>query len=134
MEVIKSSAKGKSPGSDGFTTEFYLESWPYLRNHMMAVYQEILQNGHLTMTQKRRVITLIPKPQKDLDLLKNWQPITLLNPDYKFLAKVLANSLKQHLENLITPDRTGFVPGRYIGCNFQRIQNFLYLCKEEKIE
>lgn len=69
-EVIKSSPKEKSPGSDGSMTEFYLEFWQYLKEHLLGAYIESLKNKELTMTQRQGVITLIPKPRKDLDLLK----------------------------------------------------------------
>jgi len=132
-QIIKESPKNKSPGTDGFTNEFYQAFWPHLKNHLMEAYRSVLERGELSITQKRGVITLIPKPQKDLDLLKNWRPITLLNQDYKYLAKALANRCKAFLPTLISTDQTGFVPGRYIGCNIQRIQNLIQKCKDESI-
>lgn len=64
--VIKDLPRNKSPGSDGFTTEFYCEFWPPIKTHLMEAYKETLEEGSLTTTQKQGVITLIPKPQKDL--------------------------------------------------------------------
>jgi len=48
-------------------------------------------------------------------LITNWRPNSLLNIDYKIAAKVLANRLKQVLNNVISKDQTGFLKGRYIG-------------------
>jgi hypothetical protein len=76
---------------------------------------------------------LIPKPQKDLEMLKNWRPITLLNQDYKYLTKLLANRLEKKLGEIISTDQSGFVKGRYIGCNIQRIQNTIEMCKMENL-
>ena len=50
----------------------------------------------------------------DRDLLKNWRPITLLNCDYKIVAKCFAERIKPHLSNLIMPDQKGYIKGRYI--------------------
>jgi len=132
-EIIKESPKNKSPGMDGFTNEFYQAFWPQVKKYMLEAFNASLEKGELSITQKRGVITLIPKPQKDLDLLKNWRPITLLNHDYKYLAKVIANRCKALLPKIINSDQTGFVPGRYIGCNIQRIQSLIERCEEESI-
>ena len=52
-----------------------------------------LKNNLLTQEQKIGIINLIPKKDKDLRYLKNWRPVSLLNTDYKIIAKVLANRL-----------------------------------------
>ena len=70
-EIIQNSPRNKSPGIDCFTTEFYAEFWPQLKEHMLAAYKEALERGYLTTTQRRGIISLIPKPQKDMDMLKN---------------------------------------------------------------
>jgi hypothetical protein len=119
--VIKSSPLNKSPGNDRFTTEFYKEYWPLIKNHLLTALNKELLRGELCTSQKRGVITLIPKPQKNLEELKNWRPITLLNQDYKYLTKILANRLEKTLPEFTSSDQSGFVKNRYIGCNIQRI-------------
>lgn len=42
---------------------------------------------------KLGIINLRQKKDKDLGHLKKWRLITLLNTDYKFLARVLANKI-----------------------------------------
>ncbi len=39
----------------------------------------------LPLTLSQGLITLIPKPDKDLLMIENWQPITLTNNDAKLL-------------------------------------------------
>ena len=46
--------------------------------------------GELSNSQRRRIITLIPKDESDLVDLQNWRPVTLLNTDYKIASKALA--------------------------------------------
>jgi hypothetical protein len=132
-KVIEESPLNKSPGTDGLTTEFYREFWPLIKNYLINSLNEGLKKGKLNISQRRGIISLIPKPQKDLDLLKNWRPITLLNQDYKYLTKILANRLEKTLPEIISTDQSGFVKGRYIGCNIQRIQNMIELCKNNQI-
>ena len=68
--------------------------------------------GLLSVSQKRDVISLIPKDGKDDELLKNWRPISLLSVDYKIAAKVIANRMKKVLSSVISNDQTGFLPNR----------------------
>ena len=82
-KIIADSPHDKSPGSDGLTTEFYQAFWPVLKKHLLSAYNEYLEEGKLGISQKRGIISLIPKANKDPEYLKNWCPITLLNPGYK---------------------------------------------------
>jgi len=72
-------------------------------------------NGQLSISQRRGVITLIPKEECSLLDLSNWRPITLLNVDYMILAKVIAERIESSLPKLINSDQTGFIKGRHIG-------------------
>ena len=70
----------------------------------------------MSQTQKRGIITLIHKGKNvSRANLANWRPITLLNTDYKILAKVLAKRLNTVLTKLIANDQCGFIKGRNIG-------------------
>ena len=40
------------------------------------------------------------KKGKDLTDIKSWRPLSLLNSDYKILAKVIANRLKDILPEI----------------------------------
>ena len=79
------------------------------------------ENGQLSISQSRGIITLIPKEESSLLELKNWRPITLLNVDYKIASKAIAKRIEPILPSLIHPDQTGFVKGRYIGENIRLI-------------
>ena len=45
---------------------------------------------------------------------RNYRPITLLQSDYKILAKVLTNRLSKVIGNIISENQLGFVPRRLI--------------------
>jgi hypothetical protein len=133
-KAIKESPQNKSPGTDGLTNEFYKEYWPLIKDHLLKSLNTSLERGSLNISQKRGIISLIPKPQKDLEQLKNWRPITLLNQDYKYLTKILATRLEKSLPDIISNDQSGFVKCRYIGCNIQRLQNMIQMCKDTQIK
>ena len=87
----------------------------------------------MSLSQRRGVITLIPKEDSDLSTLANWRPITLLNLDYKIASKIIARRLEKVLALLINPDQTGFIKGRYIGQNIRLINDILEQTKLQNI-
>ena len=111
----------KSPGSDGITTEFYKIFWQDIKTYFVNSINYSFEHHSLTDLQKQGLITLLPKPDKDLTLLSNWRPISLLNVDYKIATKSIANRIKQVLCRIISPSQTGFIKGRYIGENIRLI-------------
>ena len=58
---------------------------------------------------------IIPKKDKNLEFLKNWRPMTLVNTDYKIATKAIAVRIKKVLTKIIPPFQAGFIEGRYIG-------------------
>ena len=106
--------KNKTPGSDGLTAEFYLCFWNDVVGPSIDCYNDAYQKGEMSISQRRGVISLIPKKNKDNLLLKNWRPISLLNTDYKIATKCIANRLEKVLPTLINnkpdckPDCTKF--------------------------
>ena len=107
----------KSPGMDGLTAEFYRQFWPVLRDDLMAVFQTIYDNGYMSLSQRTGIIRLLYKKGDRKDV-GNWRPISLLNVDYKIVAKVLANRLKTVLGSIIHPDQTCTILGRSIHDNW----------------
>lgn len=123
--ALKQMKKGKSPGIDGLTTEFYKTFWHEIKNLLFNAYLDCINNGQLSPTMKTGLITLLPKPDKDLLQLDNWRPITLLCNDYKLLALVYANRIKNVLNKLIDEFQSAFIKGRHIHNNIRLIIDML---------
>ena len=79
---------------------------------MICSFNFAYDNVSLSISQRRGIITLIPKPNKDTTLLDNLRPISLLNTDYKILTKVIAKRLEKVLPKVVNPDQTGYVKNR----------------------
>ena len=63
----------------------------------------------------------------------NWRPLTLLNADYKIIAKILAETVKTVVPNLIHSDQKGFVKGRNISEANRLIQDIIdYIDQEDE--
>lgn len=114
-QAVKEMKWNKSPGNDGFSTEFYFTFWPILGKTIVEAFNESFETKMLSNSQRQGVITLIEKEGKDPLYMKNYRPITLLNVDYKILSKVLATRVKEVLEDIIHYDQVGYVKDRNIG-------------------
>ena len=92
---------------------------------LLASFNYAFQHGTLSISQRRGIISLIQKKNKDKTILENLRPISLLNVDYKILTKVIAKRIKKVLPTLINPDQTGYVKGRYVGENVRLIYDLI---------
>ena len=100
-----------------FMLPFFNDIVDLLLNSCDYSYQE----GSLSLSQRSGLITLLPKKDKDPMYVKNYRPISLLNVDYKLLAKLMSNRLKCCLSSLIDLNQQGFMPGRNISSNIRTI-------------
>ena len=115
LKVLKTMQCDKSPGMDGLPVEFYTTFWPDISELLLKSYEYSYNRGSLSTTQRLGLISLIPKPDRDLLLIKNFRPITLLNVDVKIAAKVIASRIKGNIGKLVHTDQSGFIKGRQIG-------------------
>ena len=118
---LKSFSKGKSPGTDDFTAEFYLSFWELLRQELVDIFNYAFEKVEIKISEKRDFITLIPKKDKNRTLLDDWRPISLLDTDYKVATKSIATRIAKVLPSLIHEDQTGYIKGFFIGQNIRLI-------------
>ena len=76
--ALKSLPNNKAPGSDGFTTEFYKFFWADIKQLVFDSFAYSFHSELLSSDQKRALLTLLPKPGKDLRYLKNWRPFIII--------------------------------------------------------
>ena len=125
LHALKNMANNKSPGSDGFTVEFFKFFWKDIGELLVRAINCGFETGELSSTQKEGIITCIPKGGKPKQFLKNWRPISLLNVSYKIASASISNRLKKILPQLINNDQTGFLSGRYIGENIRTLYDLI---------
>ena len=131
-KILESFEDNKSPGEDGFTAEFYKHFFDLIGFDLTQSLNQAFEEGELSISQQRGVITLIPKEDSDLLDIQNWRPITLLNIDYKIASKALAKRIESVLPKLVHSDQTGFMKGRYIGENTRLINDVMEYTMSEK--
>jgi hypothetical protein len=120
--ALKSAPTNKRPGKDGLPYEFYQTFWDLLRDPLEAAAQAVFQDTTsavpLPATMREGVITLLFKGgDKDRRDPAMYRPITLLNTDYKLVAKVVAQRMAGPLDSVVDVTQTAFLPGRNIGDN-----------------
>ena len=132
-EAIKTLKNDKSPGNDGFTTNFYKFFWPDIKLLLYDSFKYSFETKMLSDNQRRGILNLIPKPNKDLRYLKNWRPISILNTDYKILTKILSSRLQSVLPLLISNDQVGYIKDRNITENVRIIEDIMSYTAIKKI-
>ncbi|KAF7844126.1 reverse transcriptase [Senna tora] len=121
-------------GPDGMTAMFYQHCWEIVQHKVMNMVGFFLSGGHLLRTMNHTHITLIPKvedPQEFID----YRPISLYNPTYKIISKVLTNRLQGILPDLISPFQNAFVKCRLIQDNIliaSEVLHYIWGCKKVK--
>jgi hypothetical protein len=132
--ALKDLKNGKTPGTDGLPPDFYKFFWKDLNDLVFDSLNYVWEKGEMSIDQRRGVINLIPKKDKDVRYLKNWRPISLMNTDYKILTKTMAVRLKKVLPSVIHPDQVAYLKGRYIGQNIRTIIDIMEYTKEKDID
>ena len=131
LETLKKLKNNKSPGTDGFTAEFFKFFWADIGTLVLNSFKYSLKSGQLSPTQTQGIISNLPKGNKPREYLKkNWRPISLLNITYKLLSSVLANRVKPILSKIIHENQKGFLAGRYTGENSRLLYDIIHYCNE----
>ena len=123
----------KTPGEDGFTVEFYKIFFDLIGQDLVASFNAAYEVNELSISQRRGIVTLIPREDGSLLELQNWRPITLLDVDCKIATKAIAKRIEPYLPTLIHSDQTGFIKGRYIGENIRLIEDVMEYTKVHNI-
>lgn len=93
--AIKGSCSHKSPGLDGLPKEFFLKTWQIIGPQFTSVINDALQGNSLKEFHDG-IVVLVKKKGND-NSVKGFRPISLLNFDYKVLARIL----KQRIHGLL---------------------------------
>ena len=75
---------------------------------------EAREKKKLSTSQRIAAISVTEKKERDKWFIKNWRPISLLNVNYKVIAKALATRFKKTLPELISFQQTVYVKNRFI--------------------
>jgi exonuclease III len=118
-EALKACATSKRPGLDGLPYELYSALWDDLGPCLLAAWHECMASAdpHLPASMLEGCVVLLYKGTGDRSDLSNYRPITLLNSDYKLIAKAYARRFGGPAASVVDDTQTAFIPGRWIGDN-----------------
>jgi hypothetical protein len=112
-QIIKNLPSNKSPGPDGFNTDFVKKCWPVIASDFYEVCDKFYEGSICLESINGSYVTLIPKISSPTSV-GDYRPISLLNTSMKILTKILANRLQLVITSLIHQNQYGFIQGRTI--------------------
>lgn len=121
----------KSPGVDGIGSEFYKVFKEKVSVILNEIFEEVFKKERVSPRMGLGLMKIIYKKKGDKTELKNFRPITMLNTDFKILAKVLANRLKNVMPNIIETNQAYGVKARDIADVTSSIRDIVGYIKEK---
>jgi hypothetical protein len=121
----------KAPGPDGFPAHFFQRHWNVCGTEVTAVVLRILKGEDDPTVINNTFIVLIPKVASP-DELGQFRLISLCNVLYKIASKVVSNTLKVVLPDIISEEQSAFVPGRLITNNIISAFECLHFMKRKR--
>ena len=94
----------KAPGHDGISLRFYKMAWEVMKLDLLQIINCMYSDGIILARQLQGLIVCIPKhthPTK----VNEYRPLTLMNTDYKIIARITAERLKPVLSTVLHPNQ-----------------------------
>ena len=129
--VVKQMPPDKSPGPDGFNGLFLKKCWPIIKEDFYRLADDFHSGGLQLQNINGSFITLVPKCQSPVDV-NDFRPISLTNVCLKFLTKLVANRLQDHILRCIHKNQYGFLKSRSIQDCVAWAFEYLHLCHVSK--
>jgi len=95
-ELWKAISQGKphkAPGPDGIGLEFYRSEWDVIKTELVKIMNCMFLNDPIIAQQVKGHVVCMPKKPQPVRI-EDYRPLTLLNAEYKILARIIANRLK----------------------------------------
>ena len=123
--AMLSSRPGTAPGPDGLPLLLYKRYQRVFLPLLSRVFSAVGGSQSVPPGFLDGCISGILKPGADPQAAAGYRPITLLNTDYRLLARVLADRLQPALQSSVSPCQTAFLKGRRSGANILTLQLLL---------
>ena len=125
-------AKGKAPGPDGLSVEFYTQCRSIVKNDFVNVLKEMYSTQAIDNRIKSGFIILVHKKRLKIEI-SNFRPISLLNYDLKIYTKCLTNRLKSLMTDL-SHEHQYAKPGKQIFSIANLLRDLWWDASDSKID
>src|SRR6185295_1285813 len=123
-----------SPGPDGLPYEWYQTFAKPLIPILLPLFNAVLSGSSPPPSWSQTLVSLIPKPNRDLSSISNWRPITLSNCDVKIYSRMLTSRLALVIPDLVAPNQAGFIKGRQAADIAQVLRSILAYAADNPID
>ena len=114
-----------APGIDGLPSTLYTTQSKFYIPILTSLFNNLHQSDSFPISWKTAVIKLIKKKTSSVQL-KDFRPISLINTDLKILAHVLAERVKEPLNELIGTHQSAYLPNRNIHAALTKLRKASY--------
>ena len=104
-----------------------------LKFFILRAMNHAYEYGEMSLSLRQCIITCLSKGEKPRQFIKNWRPISLLSVIYKIGSSAIANRIKKFLGDVISPEQSGFISGRYIGDSTRLIYDLISIAEQKNI-
>ena len=110
-ETLWSMKPYKALSLDGLHVGFFQRFWLIMGDSMREEVERVFIERKIMEYLKKKHIVLIPKIQGP-KTIGNYRPINLCNSVYKIITKIIVARIRLHLDTLVSPYQTAFIPRR----------------------
>ena len=103
----------KASGQDGICLEFFGTAWDVIKHEMLTIMNHMYIDGRTSVRQRQGLIFCLPKTPHPKNV-GDYRPLTLLNTDYKIMARIIANRIRPFLAAILHPNQHCGVQGNSV--------------------
>ncbi|XP_024004071.1 uncharacterized protein LOC112081541 [Eutrema salsugineum] len=108
--VVFALPRGKAPGPDGFSVEFFTSGWSMVGSDLILAVQEFFRSSCSLKKFNGTTLTLILK-FPGADKLSDFRPIACCNIFFKVISRILGLRLKMFSSKVVQRNQVGFMDG-----------------------
>jgi hypothetical protein len=125
-KIVANLSPGKSPGPNGFNTDFLVIS-----SDFYALCAGFYDMNLCLQSINSSFIVMIPKKDNPSNV-SDYMPISLLNSSIKLLTKLLANRVQEVILRVVHQNQYGFIRNRSIQDCLVWSFEYLHMCHKSK--
>lgn len=111
-KALKEANKKSAAGIDDFSMPVMVKCWEFLSIPLFNYANCCFAKGILTPNFRTPCIRLIPT-KGNLEILKNWRPISLLSNLYKIISRAINNRMDKVMSRICSQAQKGFSKSRF---------------------